>query len=265
MTVPTTGSTTAATGAVRGFGVDIGGSGIKGALVDLETGELIGERLRIDTPRPATPDAVADVVAGIVGKFGWDGPVGVTLPSVVKKGKARSAANIDPSWIGRDADALFAGRLDRRTADVAVLNDADAAGMAEMRFGAPEGRKGVAVLLTFGTGIGSALFLDGRLVPNTEFGHIEIEGVDAEKRAAASAKDNEGLTYPEWAERVDLYLTVLDNLLSPDLYIVGGGVSKKAEKWVPSLTVDTPVIAASLLNNAGIVGAAAAATEGIAH
>ncbi|WP_019807488.1 polyphosphate--glucose phosphotransferase [Saccharomonospora halophila] len=265
MTVPTTGATTATTGAGRGFGIDIGGSGIKGGLVDLDTGELVGDRLRIDTPRPATPDAVADVVAEVVGTFGWDGPVGVTLPSVVKRGRARSAANIDPSWIGRDADVLFAGRLGRRSTEVAVLNDADAAGMAEMRFGAREGRAGVAVLLTFGTGIGSALFQDGRLVPNTEFGHIEIDGIDAEKRAAASAKDNEGLSYPEWAERVDRYLTVLDTLLSPDLYIVGGGVSRKAEKWVPSLTVDTPVIAASLLNNAGIVGAAAAAAEGLAH
>ncbi|OQO93999.1 polyphosphate glucokinase [Saccharomonospora piscinae] len=249
----------------RGFGIDIGGSGIKGALVDLDRGELIGDRLRIDTPRPSTPDAVADVVAEIVRHFHWDGPVGVTLPSVIKKGVAQTAANIDPSWIGLDADALFADRLGRDAADVAMLNDADAAGMAEMRFGDPRARRGVVALLTFGTGIGSALFQDGELMPNTEFGHIEIDGHDAEKKAAASVKDNEGLSYPEWAKRVDRYLTVLENLIWPDLFIVGGGVSKKAGKWVPLLDIRTPVVTASLLNNAGIVGAAAAGTEGIVH
>ncbi|TLW95171.1 ROK family protein [Saccharomonospora piscinae] len=249
----------------RGFGIDIGGSGIKGALVDLDRGELIGDRLRIDTPRPSTPDAVADVVAEIVRHFRWDGPVGVTLPSVIKKGVAQTAANIDPSWIGLDADALFADRLGRDAADVAMLNDADAAGMAEMRFGDPRARRGVVALLTFGTGIGSALFQDGELMPNTEFGHIEIDGHDAEKKAAASVKDNEGLSYPDWAKRVDRYLTVLENLIWPDLFIVGGGVSKKAGKWVPLLDIRTPVVTASLLNNAGIVGAAAAGTEGIVH
>ncbi|WP_024874550.1 polyphosphate--glucose phosphotransferase [Saccharomonospora piscinae] len=249
----------------RGFGIDIGGSGIKGALVDLDRGELIGDRLRIDTPRPSTPDAVADVVTEIVRHFRWDGPVGVTLPSVIKKGVAQTAANIDPSWIGLDADALFADRLGRDAADVAMLNDADAAGMAEMRFGDPRARRGVVALLTFGTGIGSALFQDGELMPNTEFGHIEIDGHDAEKKAAASVKDNEGLSYPDWAKRVDRYLTVLENLIWPDLFIVGGGVSKKAGKWVPLLDIRTPVVTASLLNNAGIVGAAAAGTEGIVH
>ncbi len=249
----------------RGFGIDIGGSGIKGALVDLDKGELIGDRLRIDTPKPSTPEAVADVVAEIVHHFGWDGPVGVTLPAVIKKGVAQTAANIDPSWIGLDADALFAERLGRDVADVAMLNDADAAGMAEMRFGDPAARKGVVALLTFGTGIGSALFQNGSLMPNTEFGHIEIDGHDAEKKAAASAKDNEGLSYPDWAKRVNRYMTVLENLIWPDLFIVGGGVSKKSHKWVPLLDIRTPVITASLLNNAGIVGAAAAAKEGLAH
>ncbi|EHR62102.1 polyphosphate--glucose phosphotransferase [Saccharomonospora cyanea] len=249
----------------RGFGIDIGGSGIKGALVDLDKGELIGDRLRIDTPRPSTPEAVADVVAEIVNHFGWDGPVGITLPAVIKKGVAHTAANIDPSWIGLDADALFAERLGRDVADVAMLNDADAAGMAEMRFGDPAARKGVVALLTFGTGIGSALFQNGSLMPNTEFGHIEIDGHDAEKKAAASAKDNEGLSYPDWAKRVNRYLTVLEDLIWPDLFIVGGGVSKKSHKWVPLLDIRTPVITASLLNNAGIVGAAAAAKEGLAH
>jgi len=251
--------------ATRGFGIDIGGSGIKGALVDLEKGALIGDRLRIDTPKPATPDAVADVVAEIVRHFGWDGPVGITLPAVVKKGVAQTAANIDPSWIGTDADALFAKRLGRSVDDIAMLNDADAAGMAEMRFGDPVARHGVTTLLTFGTGIGSALFQDGKLVPNTEFGHLEVDGHDAEKKAAASVKDNEGLSYHHWAKRVNRYLSVLENLIWPDLFIVGGGVSKKSEKWVPLLDIRTKVVVASLQNNAGIVGAAAGAAEGIEH
>ncbi len=251
--------------ATRGFGIDIGGSGIKGALVDLAEGQLIGDRIRFDTPKPSTPEAVADVVAEIAGQAGWDGPVGVTLPAVVKKGVAHTAANIDRKWIGTDADALFAKRLGRSVDDIAMLNDADAAGMAEVRWGDPIARRGVTALLTFGTGIGSAVFQDGKLVPNTEFGHIEVDGFDAEKKAAASVKDNEGLSYPEWSERVNRYLTVLENLIWPDLFIVGGGVSKKSEKWVPLLNVRTPVIVASLQNNAGIVGAAAAAVEGIEH
>ncbi|WAL67624.1 ROK family protein [Amycolatopsis cynarae] len=251
--------------ATRGFGIDIGGSGIKGALVDLEKGALIGDRLRIDTPRPATPEAIAEVVAQVVAHFGWDGPVGITLPSVIKKGVALTAANIDPSWIGTDADALFAKRLGLRVEDVVMLNDADAAGLAEIRYGDPAAGRGVTTLLTFGTGIGSALFQDGKLVPNTEFGHVEVDGHDAEKRAAASVKDNEGLSYPHWAKRVNRYLTVLENLIWPDLFIVGGGVSKKADKWVPLLDIRTPVTVASLQNNAGIVGVAAAAAEGLHH
>ncbi|MFC3448950.1 polyphosphate--glucose phosphotransferase [Amycolatopsis speibonae] len=251
--------------ATRGFGIDIGGSGIKGALVDLAEGQLIGDRIRIDTPKPSTPEAVADVVAEITAQAGWDGPVGVTLPAVVKKGVAHTAANIDRKWIGTDADALFAKRLGRGVDDVAMLNDADAAGMAEIRWGDPIARRGVTALLTFGTGIGSAVFQDGKLVPNTEFGHIEVDGFDAEKKAAASVKDSEELSYPEWAERVNRYLSVLENLIWPDLFIVGGGVSKKSHKWVPLLAIRTPVIVASLQNNAGIVGAAAAAAEGIEH
>ncbi|WP_189221812.1 polyphosphate--glucose phosphotransferase, partial [Saccharothrix coeruleofusca] len=242
-------------GMTRGFGVDIGGSGIKGGLVDLEAGGLDGERLRIATPQPSTPDAVADVVAEIVEKFGWDGPVGITLPCVIKKGVAHTAANVDKGWIGTDAAALFARRLGRRTEDVVVLNDADAAGIAEMRFGSGVGRDGLVVLLTFGTGIGSALFLDGRLVPNTEFGHLEVDGHDAEKRAAASVKEDKGLSWSEWAPRVSRYISVLENLIWPDLVIAGGGVSKKAEKWLPLLEVRTEVVAAALKNDAGIVGA----------
>ncbi|MGH3862562.1 polyphosphate--glucose phosphotransferase [Actinokineospora sp.] len=240
----------------QGFGVDIGGSGIKGGVVDLATGRLIGERVRIATPNPSTPDAVADVVAEIVAKFEWDGPVGVTLPAVVKNGITHSAANIDKAWLDTDAAAVFGKRLDR---DVVVLNDADAAGMAEIRYGWPGDQKGVVVLLTFGTGIGSALFLDGKLVPNTEFGHLEIDGHDAETRAAASVKDEEDLSWDEWAQRVTRYISSLENLIWPDLIIVGGGVSKKADKWLPLLDVRTKIVAAELRNDAGIVGAAVAA------
>ncbi|GDY32982.1 polyphosphate--glucose phosphotransferase [Gandjariella thermophila] len=250
-------------GTTRGFGVDIGGSGIKGGLVDLEAGVLVGERLRVPTPQPSTPDAVADAVAEVVEKFGWDGPVGITLPCVIKQGTALTAANIDTKWIGTDAAALFAARLGRRPDDVTMLNDADAAGMAEMRFGSGVGRGGVVVLLTFGTGIGSALFLAGKLVPNTEFGHLEVDGKDAEKRAAASVKEEKDLSWEEWAQRVSRYLQVLENLIWPDLVIAGGGVSKKAEKWLPLLKVRTEVVPAALKNDAGIVGAAAAAAAGI--
>jgi len=248
-----------------GFGIDIGGSGIKGAPVDLVAGEFTHDRLRIPTPQPSTPAAVADVVAEIVGEFGAASgklPVGVTFPAVIQHGVARTAANVDSSWIGTDVDALFTEQLGR---PVHVINDADAAGVAEARFGAARGTHGTVFVATLGTGIGSALLIDGQLVPNTELGHLEIDGHDAEKRAAASVKDNEGLSYPEWAKRVYRYLTVLENLIWPDLFIVGGGVSKKAEKWVPLLDIRTPVLVATLQNNAGIVGAAAAAAEGIQH
>ncbi|MCP2168331.1 polyphosphate--glucose phosphotransferase [Goodfellowiella coeruleoviolacea] len=252
-------------GTTRGFGVDIGGSGIKGGLVDLEAGALEGERLRIPTPQPSTPEAVADVVAEIVEKFAWDGPVGITLPCVVKQGTALTAANVDKRWINTDAAALFAIRLGLAKDQVVVLNDADAAGLAEMRFGAGVNRSGVVTLLTFGTGIGSALFLNGNLVPNTEFGHLEVDGHDAEKRAAASVKEDKDLSWEEWAERVSRYLGALENLLWPDLIIAGGGVSKKAEKWLPLLKVRSEVVAAALKNDAGIVGAASAASGGIGH
>ncbi|WP_184928539.1 polyphosphate--glucose phosphotransferase [Saccharothrix ecbatanensis] len=252
-------------GMTRGFGVDIGGSGIKGGLVDLEAGALDGERLRIITPQPSTPDAVADVVAEIVEKFNWDGPVGVTLPCVVKHGIAHSAANVDQAWIGTDAAELFSQRLGRPKDQIVVLNDADAAGIAEMRFGSGVGRDGLVVLLTFGTGIGTALFQDGKLIPNTEFGHLEVDGHDAEKRAAASVKEDKGLTWAEWTPRVSRYVNVLEDLIWPDLVIAGGGVSKKAEKWLPLLEVRTEVVAAALKNDAGIVGAAVAAAQGLRH
>ncbi|MGH3913333.1 MAG: polyphosphate--glucose phosphotransferase [Pseudonocardiaceae bacterium] len=242
-----------------GFGVDVGGSAAKGATVDLRRGSLDEERVRIHTPQPATPDAVAKVVATITHEFGWHGPMGVTLPCVIKDGVALTAANVDPSWIGTDAVALF---TEHCRAPVTVLNDADAAGLAEMRFGAGRDRDGVVVLLTFGTGIGSALFLDGELVPNTELGHLQVDGADAEDRAAASARDAEALSWSDWAPRVSRYLQVLESLLWPDLIILGGGVSKKAEKWLPLLECRTAVVAAALRNDAGIVGAAAAAAEG---
>jgi polyphosphate glucokinase len=252
-------------GITRGFGVDIGGSGIKGGLVDLEAGALDGERLRIATPQPSTPEAVADVVAEIVAKFEWTGPVGITLPCVVKHGVSLTAANVSKHWVDTDARALFSKRLGKSPDDVVVLNDADAAGMAEMKFGAGVDRDGLVVLLTFGTGIGSALFLDGQLVPNTEFGHLEVDGHDAESKAAASVKEDKGLSWAEWTPRVSRYITVLENLIWPDLVIAGGGVSKKAEKWLPLLEVRTEVVAAALKNDAGIVGAAAAAAQGIKH
>jgi polyphosphate glucokinase len=250
-------------GGTRGFGVDVGGSGIKGCVVDLDAGRLDAERVRIDTPSPSTPDLVADVVKEIVDEFGWTGPIGVTLPAVVKRGTALTAANIDKSWIGTDAVGLFTKRLGRKPGDVVVLNDADAAGMAEIRYGWPGDQDGVVVLLTFGTGIGSALFLDGKLVPNTEFGHLEVDGHDAETRAAASVKDENDLSWEEWAHRVSRYIRSLEDLIWPDLIIAGGGVSKKADKWLPLLDVRTKVVAAELRNDAGIVGAAVAATIGV--
>jgi polyphosphate glucokinase len=243
---------------VQGFGVDIGGSGIKGCLVDLETGTLAGERLRIETPQPSHPDAVFEIVARIVEHFGWTGRIGVTFPGVLKQGVAHTAANVDKSWIGTDVDA---GLSEVIPGSVHTLNDADAAGLAEMRFGAGRHTRGVVLMLTFGTGIGSALFTNGHLVPNTEFGHIQVDGEDGERRASAAAREREGLDYPTWARRVDRYLDVLEAGLWPDLIIAGGGVSKKAEKWVPLLSTRTPVVPAVLQNDAGIVGAALAAVE----
>jgi polyphosphate glucokinase len=243
---------------VQGFGVDIGGSGIKGCPVDLDAGRLIGERVRIETPQPSAPEAVYAAVGQIVAQFGWTEGIGVTFPGVMKHGVAYTAANMDKRWIGTDVDAGMGRHV---PGTVETLNDADAAGLAEMRFGAGRDRDGVVLMLTFGTGIGSALFVDGHLVPNTEFGHIQVDGEDGERRASAAAREREDLDYPAWAQRVDRYLDVLEAGLWPDLIIVGGGVSKKAHKWVPLLTTRTPVVPAELLNDAGIVGAALAAHE----
>ncbi len=243
----------------HGFGVDVGGSGIKGAIVDLTTGELVADRIKIETPRPATPEAVAVTVAEIVARAGWEGPVGITLPSVVTSGIARTAANIDKSWIGTDAQAVFSRALGGR--DVSVLNDADAAGLAEDRYGAGKDVDGVVVLLTFGTGIGSAIIHNGVLLPNTEFGHMEVDGQEAEHRAASSVKETKGLSYKEWAAEVTRVLCRFEDLLWPDLFIVGGGISRKHEKWIPRLENRTPVVPAALLNTAGIVGAALCAAN----
>lgn len=245
----------------QGFGVDIGGSGIKGGVVDLTTGELVGERVRIDTPQPATPAAIATTVADVVSRFDWQGPVGTTLPSVIKSGVARTAANIDPSWVGTDARTLFADALGGR--QVTVLNDADAAGLAEYRYGAGKDYDGVVILLTFGTGIGSAILHDGVLVPNTEFGHLELGGDDAEHSAAASVKDTHELSWKQWTPAVSKYLQAMENLFWPDLFIAGGGVSRKADKWIHLLENRTEVVPATLRNTAGIVGAALAVASGV--
>ncbi|MFI1098946.1 polyphosphate--glucose phosphotransferase [Streptomyces melanogenes] len=237
------------------FGVDIGGSGIKGAPVDLERGDLTHERYKVLTPHPATPEAVADGVAEVVGQFGWSGPVGITFPGVVTGNTIRTAANVDDAWIGVDGARLLADRLGGLP--VTVMNDADAAGVAEMSFGAGRGRKGTVILLTFGTGIGSALFLDGRLVPNTELGHLELHGHDAEKRASTKAKEDEDLTWSHWARRVQKYLAHVEMLFSPELFIIGGGVSRKADKFLPLIEgIRAEMVPAELQNNAGIVGAA---------
>ena len=241
---------------MHALGIDIGGSGIKGAPVDVDTGKFLAPRQKIPTPRPAVPDAVADVVKQLSTAFSWSGPVGITFPGVVTDGVTRTAANLDSSWIGTDAGALFAEATGNQ---VRVLNDADAAGVAEMTFGAGLGQQGTVLMLTFGTGIGSALFTQGILVPNTEFGHIEIRGHDAEKRASERAKELGDLSWGKWAGRVDEYLQHIEALLSPHLIIVGGGVSKQSEKWVPRLTgIRAKIVPATLLNDAGIVGAAMA-------
>ncbi|WP_237572445.1 polyphosphate--glucose phosphotransferase [Mycolicibacterium lacusdiani] len=246
----------------RGFGVDVGGSGVKGGIVDLDTGKLIGERLKLATPQPSTPDAVAKTVAAVVREFGWTGPLGVTYPGVVTDGIVRTAANVDKGWIGVNARDVISAELGGQ--QVTVLNDADAAGLAEEKFGAGRDNTGVIVLLTFGTGIGSAVIHDGKLLPNTEFGHLEVGGKEAEHRAASSVKERKEWTYERWTQEVTRVLVVIENAIWPDLFIAGGGISRKADKWIPLLKNRTPVVAATLQNSAGIVGAAMAAEVGAA-
>lgn len=241
----------------RAIGVDIGGSGIKAAVVDVARGVLVGERIRVPTPRPATPGAVLDAAGALVESLGDGLPVGVGIPGVVIDGVVMSAANIDPEWIGFDVGRALAGRFGTG----AVLNDADAAGLAEVRFGAGAGQPGVVLLLTLGTGIGSALFTGGRLVPNTELGHIEIRGKDGERRASAGARERRGLSYRRWAPLLEEYLRRVDALVWPELIILGGGVSKRADRFLDLIDVRPPVVPAALLNEAGIIGAAVRAAQ----
>ncbi|MBN2114769.1 MAG: ROK family protein [Acidimicrobiia bacterium] len=241
------------------MGIDVGGSGIKGAVVDTASGELLTERFRVATPSPSTPRAVAKAAARLVARAHWEGPLGCTVPSVVHRGVVHTAANIAPSWIGIDAAALLHQATGLPTV---VVNDADAAGVAEMRAGAGRGRGGVVLLLTFGTGIGSALFVDGHLVPNTELGHLQMWGGSAEVKAAAQAKTRESLSWAKWARRVDKYLAYVERLFSPDLLIVGGGVSRDYHRWVPLLRSRAEIVPARFRNNAGIVGAALLAAGG---
>ena len=240
---------------MEAFGLDIGGSGIKGAPVDLKTGELAGERVRIKTPQPATPEAIVETAVEVVSRSGWDGPVGCGFPAVMKAGVAHTAANIDERAVGFD----FGGRLERELGNpVHLVNDADAAGLAEMHWGAGRDVAGVVLMLTVGTGIGTALFVDGRLVPNTELGHIELRGRDAESYAADSARKREDLGWKEYAGRLNEYLKAIERLIWPDLIVIGGGLSKKPEKYFSRLETRTELVIAELKNEAGIIGAALA-------
>ncbi len=247
----------------QGFGIDVGGSGVKGGIVDLNTGQLIGDRYKLPTPQPATPSAVAKTIAAVVEHFSWAGPLGVTYPGVVTHGIVRTAANVDKSWLGTNARDVISAELGGR--QVVVLNDADAAGLAEERYGAGKDTTGVVVLLTFGTGIGSAVIHNGILLPNTELGHLEVDGKEAEHRAASSVRGRRGWSYKKWAKQVTKVLVAIENAMCPELFIAGGGISRKADKWVPLLKNRTPVVAAALQNTAGIVGAAMAAASDVTH
>lgn len=241
-----------------GFGIDIGGSGIKGGRVDLDTGNLVGERIKILTPKKPTPKNVVPIVTEILAQAEWSGPFGCTFPGVVRHGVLYSAANLGKVWLGLHLEE----ELHASTGlEVLVLNDADAAGIAEVRFGAAKGRDGVVILTTLGTGIGTAVINDGQLLPNTEFGHLQLHGDSAEKYAASSVKDREGLSYPEWAARLQEYYSHLEFLTSPDVIIVGGGISRKSERFLPLLSTEAELVPAQLRNTAGIVGAAVMAHE----
>jgi polyphosphate glucokinase len=241
-----------------GFGIDIGGSGIKGAPVDLSSGQLTAERLRVPTPEPSTPAAVAEVVASVVAHFTWTGPIGCTFPAVVRHGVVRTAANVDPAWIGTDIERLVGSATGL---PVTGVNDADAAGLAEVRYGAARDRRGVVILTTLGTGIGSALLNGGQLMPNTELGHLEVDGHDAESRASDAARERENLSWERWAKRLRKYYRRLEDLFWPDLFVVGGGVSRKSDRFLPLLDLRTEIVPAQLRNQAGIVGAALLAAE----
>ncbi|MEW6402635.1 MAG: polyphosphate--glucose phosphotransferase [Chloroflexota bacterium] len=242
---------------MQALGIDVGGSGIKGAPVDLDTGELLAARVRIKTPEKAEPKPVAEVAAQIARAFNWKGPIGIGFPAPIKHGVALMAANISEKWVGTDADALF---TQVTSCDCTMINDADAAGLAEMTFGAGRGQAGTVIMITLGTGIGTAIFHRGHLLPNTEFGHLEIDRREAEHRASDAARQSEGLSWKKYARRLNRYLKVMEKLFWPDLFIIGGGISKESQKFLPPLTVKTPVVPAQLLNEAGIVGAALAVT-----
>lgn len=237
------------------LGIDIGGSGIKGAPVNIETGEMLAPRHRIPTPQPAKPEAMAEVVAQVARHFNWSGPIGCGFPAVIRGGVARTAANISKKWVGVNAASMFAASTG---CPVCVVNDADAAGLAEMTFGAGLGRMGVVLIVTIGTGIGTSLFTDGHLVPNTELGHIEILGQEAEAFASDAARKRENLSWKKWAKRFNLYLNTLEKLIWPDLIILGGGVSKEYDAFRPELQTQAEIVPARMLNEAGIVGAALA-------
>lgn len=241
------------------LGIDVGGSGIKGAPVDTRTGKLLAERLRIKTPKGADPQPVADVVAEIARSFEWKGPIGIGFPAPIKAGVAMMAANISDKWIGTNADELFTKTTGCPSTTV---NDADAAGLAEMKFGAGKGQPGTVIMITLGTGIGTAIFHGGKLLPNTEFGHLDMNGKDAEHRASDAVRQIEDLSWKKYAKRLNRYLAAMERLFWPDLFIVGGGISKQADKYLPLLKIETPVVPAQFLNEAGIVGAALAARKG---
>jgi polyphosphate glucokinase len=248
------------------IGVDVGGSGIKAAVVDITTGEMRSERIRVPTPNPSTPDKVGASIGRIVRRLvkaagaGEDVPIGVGLPGVAIDGRLMTAANIDPAWVDYPIAERLSKALKRR---VEIVNDADAAGIAEMRFGVGAGRAGTVIFLTLGTGVGSGVFVDGKLVPNTEFGQMEIRGRPAERRSASGARTRRGLSWKAWAQDLDEHLQRIEDLMWPTLFILGGGVSKNADKFIPRLTLRTPVVPAELRNDAGIIGAAVVAVEGL--
>src|SRR5512147_151359 len=237
------------------LGIDVGGSGIKGAPVDTTTGKLLAERIRIKTPKKAEPKPVADVVAEIAKSFDWKGPIGIGFPAPIKGGVALMAANVSEKWVGTNADDLFTKTTG---CDCTMINDADAAGLAEMKFGAGKGQPGTVIMITLGTGIGTAIFYRGNLLPNTEFGHLEMKGKDAEHRASDAVRQRDELSWKKYAKRLNKYLAQMEKLFWPDLFIIGGGISKESEKYIPLLRLETPIIPAQFLNEAGIVGAALA-------
>jgi len=241
------------------LGIDVGGSGIKGAPVDTKTGKLMAERIRIKTPKGADPQPVADVVAEIAKAFKWTGPIGIGFPAPIKAGVTLMAANVSEKWVGTNADDLFTKVTG---CDCTMINDADAAGLAEMKFGAGKGQPGTVILITLGTGIGTAIFYRGNLLPNTEFGHLEMNGKDAEHRASDAVRQRDELSWKKYAKRLNKYLAEMEKLFWPDLFIVGGGISKESEKYIPLLNIETPIVTAEFLNEAGIVGAALAARKG---